>query len=128
MMSCNDVSPWGWRAVPDGSSLELSLVPSDERYAQTVRFITNSQRPGTNWSRSEVTPGPKAQLLSAGNTYDIEVVLTFQSQERTSVQVQAQIIHPNGSVHGRRTFCEVLSGTSGDIKESLITIFMKVPS
>ena len=129
-MPCDDHSPRMWVRVRDQSVLHLSLAPSSENYAQTVRLFINPGSPDAEveeWTRDEVTPGPKRRTLDAGNSYELEVLLSFTTATATSVEVQAKILRPNGAVHGRE-FCELQSGQLGSPSVSSLCAIFTRPS
>jgi hypothetical protein len=117
-MACIDPDLHFWNAVPNGSLYNLS-VTGPSGFSAFATFDEAGPPGAVQWPKSEISPGPKTQLLGVpGGTHVIRIFVDIVVPGPITVQVEAKIpgVAPN--------FCRQITGING--KRDLITHVIKM--
>ena len=119
-----------WSAVPDGSTLEVSLTSAAGSWAGGARLIVSEPDGSSSeeiWSHAELNPGPKESALETPNGYTVRVRVGFAGSEPVQVAIVARIVKGDGSQFGSG-YSFPVSGSSSDVKRATIIAVTKKSS
>lgn len=110
-MACSDPAFHHWHLVPLGAHYELQ-VTGPAGFSAFASF-DEAGPPGTVlWSKSEISPGPKVQLLGVpGGTHIVRIFVDIVTPGSITVRVSARVT-TGGSVHPAN-YCREISGSNG---------------
>jgi hypothetical protein len=118
MMPCTDPDLHFWNLVPNGSHYNLS-VTGPAGFGAFATFDEAGPPGAVQWSKSEISPGPKTQLLGVpSGTHVIRIFVDIAVAGPITVKVEAKI--PGVA----RDFCREITGTNG--KRDIITHIIKM--
>lgn len=110
-MACNDPEFHHWHLVPEGAHYELKVTGPDG-FTAFATFDEAGPPGAVMWSRSEISPGPKIQLLGVpGGTHIVRVFVDIVSTSVITVRVSAKVTVA-GSTHPS-DYCHEITGMNG---------------
>lgn len=107
----------GWFKIEDGSELEVAVtIPSDTPGAFSVVGLRASDEARLpDWKPGDLRPGPATMTLSSPRVYSVILLFTFTGQQRSTAEVAARVVRPDGDTHGD-PYEDSVSGKGGATK------------